>query len=1012
MKITRKKITASSVDKRLSFTSTKYKGYRISLDHKNNCYNIYDKHGELEDSGFTSQLDAKKAIDKLSKESEVNSSKRQINPTSKIVSESYPYIKWVKKAEDGSWVMWGGSYSSDIDPDFLDRINHPNFPNPEYNIENQYTDYIVLPSGQTPDEVLASREITSDEDIEYLDNEDTLRELIDELAENGVDIYDDQDILQELGANYGYDRDDQFAILEDIRDYVGQGINSAEDVDYTTETASDFDTDSILSSISFFKWYDALPEESQEAVDDIADSEGITFYDQASDEDLAYLKDRYESTHAYQNYVYSSEESEKLEDDELETTEQEFSSKDTSINSSKLPAIYKLVNFPKGSVVLDFGGGRYDNGVEYLNSIGCEGYVYDPYNRTSEHNSEVVKAIRANGGADIVLNSNVLNVIKEAAARRTVLKNIKKLVKPSGKVYITVYEGNGSGQGKQSKADSFQLNRKTADYLEEIQEVFPDATRKGKLIIATPNGTPVKSSTDTSIPVSDLNEVMMRAADIHDRKELIGLLGDLASIDQKMYQHYCDLDQSGEYSPAAIGKMISDELYWKLDKINSCSTIESASYGGAFDIKDDQFFTQEELYEFAYEIEEKFNSIASNGPWTFYETYLTPSENNLYEIGLTNNDVELDAKLNIDMRRIHKPSDIHKYTDEILNQLIYHYNQYYEPVESSTCMDTKKEVESSDDLSKENLSSQIMDYLDECGGYTDYNQKIEDLVEEFNLDRDTAENYVWNWASGIKDMYEEDDIESCDSITSREVPPYKRSEFVKELQDELYDACSKRMQEYDMGFPLEEVANYLVVEVTDNGDAIVAEIRSELDYEGMDKLAEVCNPIVEKYDKNAYFDHVEPGIIESYIFSDAVFSKTDVNSEEYIDYENPVDAEKIYQVEFDNTVTLEDNIMSFKEGEIFDNIEDEDYNGIEVDDADGVSEKILDLITYNVPEEDGTYRVSGIANLKYFIGNTYEGYSDPDFDDTLPGNFYDVSNIDISYDPRGSWVENLQVEKI
>lgn len=1010
MKIRRKsKIKASSVDKRLSFTSTKYKGYRISLDHKNNCYNIYDKHGELEDSGFTSQLDAKKAIDKLSKESKVNSSRKSIKYTSKITSGSYPYVKWVKKAEDGSWVMWGGSYSSDIDPDFLDRINHPNFPNTEYNIENQYTDYIVLPSGQTPDAVLSSKKITSDEDIDYLDNEDTLRELIDELAENGVDIYDDQDILQELGANYGYDKEDQLSILKDIRDYVGQGINSAE---------SDFDTDSILSSISFFKWYDALPEESQEAVDDIADSEGIPFYDQASDEELAYLKDRYESIHACQNSVYSSEESEELVDDELETSEQEFSSKDTSINSSKLPAIYKLVNFPKGSVVLDFGGGRYDNGVEYLNSIGCEGYVYDPYNRTSEHNSAVVKAIRSNGGADIVLNSNVLNVIKEAAARRTVLKNIKKLVKPSGKVYITVYEGNGSGQGKQSKADSFQLNRKTADYLEEIQEVFPDATRKGKLIIATPNGTPVKSSTDTSIPVSDLNEVMMRAADIHDRKELIGLLGDLASIDQKMYQHYCDLDQSGEYSPAAIGKMISDELYWKLDKINSCSTIESASYGGAFDIKDDQFFTQEELYEFAYEIEEKFNSIASNGPWTFYETYLTPSENNLYEIGLTNNDVELDAKLNIDMRRIHKPSDIHKYTDEILNQLIYHYNQYYEPVESSTCMDKEKTVESSDDLSKEPLSSQIIDYLDDCGGYVDYNQNVESVAEEFGLSLDEAENYVSRWAHGwydawkdTADQYEDQYIEESTDVNSS-IAPYKRSEFVKQLQDELYNKASEVMQSYEFGFPLEEIADYLVVEVTDNSDAIVAQVRAELTYSGMDTLANALNPIVEKYDKNAYFDHVEPGIIESYIFSDAVFSKTDVNSAEYIDYENPVDAEKIYQVEFDNTVTLEDNIMSFKEGEIFDNIEDEDYNGIEVDDADGVSEKILDLITYNVPEEDGTYRVSGIANLKYFIGNTYEGYSDPDFDDTLPGNFYDVSNIDISYDPRGSWVENLQVEKI
>lgn len=184
-------------------------------------------------------------------------------------------------------------------------------------------------------------------------------------------------------------------------------------------------------------------------------------------------------------YIRSAEE---VDEDDLEQVDQEFTSRDTSINSSKLPAIYKLVNFPKGSLCLDYGGGRFDNGMEWLAEQGVEGYVYDPYNRSAEHNREVVRKIRENGGADITLCSNVLNVIKEPEARINVLKNMRKLTKPSGTVYITVYEGNGKGEGKQSKKDSYQLNRKTADYLEEIQTVFPDAQRKGKLIFATPTG--------------------------------------------------------------------------------------------------------------------------------------------------------------------------------------------------------------------------------------------------------------------------------------------------------------------------------------------------------------------------------------------------------------------------------------------------------------------------------------------------------------------------------------------
>lgn len=63
---------------------------------------------------------------------------------------SLPYVKWVKKADSGKWVMWGGSNSAKLDPEFLNQINHPNFMNKEYNIENQYVDAMILPAGKDP----------------------------------------------------------------------------------------------------------------------------------------------------------------------------------------------------------------------------------------------------------------------------------------------------------------------------------------------------------------------------------------------------------------------------------------------------------------------------------------------------------------------------------------------------------------------------------------------------------------------------------------------------------------------------------------------------------------------------------------------------------------------------------------------------------------------------------------------------------------------------------------------
>lgn len=142
-----------------------------------------------------------------------------------------------------------------------------------------------------------------------------------------------------------------------------------------------------------------------------------------------------------------------------------------------------MVSFQPGTINLDMGGGKFDNVADYLSEYDVINLVYDPYNRTKAHNREVVKTIRNAGGADTATCSNVLNVIKEPEARLAVLKNVSKLTKSGAPVYITVYEGRGDRKEGPTKS-GYQLNRKTADYLEEVQQVFPDAERKGKLIIA------------------------------------------------------------------------------------------------------------------------------------------------------------------------------------------------------------------------------------------------------------------------------------------------------------------------------------------------------------------------------------------------------------------------------------------------------------------------------------------------------------------------------------------------
>ncbi len=209
-----------------------------------------------------------------------------------------------------------------------------------------------------------------------------------------------------------------------------------------------------------------------------------------------YADDRYnewyiEDSDHLNETLYGIKES---EEDGLENATQEYTSANTSINSAKLPAIFSMVNFKPETINLDYGGGKFDNSTTALEGKGVTNLIYDPYNRSSGHNKDVIDTVRKNGGADTVTCSNVLNVIKEPEARKAVIKNIYSLLKNSGTAYFTVYEGTGKGNEGPTKS-GYQLNKKTSDYVEEISSVFPSVSRRGKLIIAS-KGTSVTEEFD------------------------------------------------------------------------------------------------------------------------------------------------------------------------------------------------------------------------------------------------------------------------------------------------------------------------------------------------------------------------------------------------------------------------------------------------------------------------------------------------------------------------------------
>ena len=169
-------------------------------------------------------------------------------------------------------------------------------------------------------------------------------------------------------------------------------------------------------------------------------------------------------------------------DKEMSEISQGFGSAATSLN--QIPSGMKKVNWQPGTTNVDIGGGRFDTATEYLREQGVENLVFDPFNRNAEHNKEVAERVRDNK-VDTATCHNVLNVIDSELSRANVILQAAKAIKPDGTAYFTVYEGDKSGVGRQTKSDSWQNNRPTKDYVREIEAYFDDVKVKNNVIVAS-----------------------------------------------------------------------------------------------------------------------------------------------------------------------------------------------------------------------------------------------------------------------------------------------------------------------------------------------------------------------------------------------------------------------------------------------------------------------------------------------------------------------------------------------
>ena len=164
---------------------------------------------------------------------------------------------------------------------------------------------------------------------------------------------------------------------------------------------------------------------------------------------------------------------------------QEYTSEKSSIK--QIPAGFRIVDkhfgWKPNTINFDIGGGKYDLMTNALKEKDVTNLIFDPYNRTIEHNNAVLEICRR-FGAETVTVFNVLNVIKEHEIQIALLNLALETLKNGGMIYVRSTYMNKNKASGVTKSGTFQHHKKQSEYLEIVREVFPNAELKHGIIYA------------------------------------------------------------------------------------------------------------------------------------------------------------------------------------------------------------------------------------------------------------------------------------------------------------------------------------------------------------------------------------------------------------------------------------------------------------------------------------------------------------------------------------------------
>jgi len=159
---------------------------------------------------------------------------------------------------------------------------------------------------------------------------------------------------------------------------------------------------------------------------------------------------------------------------------QKYDSAKTSLK--QIPYVFSKLGNDFSGVILDMGGGKYDLVDETFSNF--TNLVVDPFNRTTEHNNEMLRI--AQQGLTGVVSSNVVNAIDcDTALDKHISDCFVWCNKFNVPLYLTVYH-NGKLPKNRITSKGYQRNWKLPEYRNFVEKYFKRVEIKASIMFCYP----------------------------------------------------------------------------------------------------------------------------------------------------------------------------------------------------------------------------------------------------------------------------------------------------------------------------------------------------------------------------------------------------------------------------------------------------------------------------------------------------------------------------------------------